>query len=231
MAHPFALLQRLALPCTGVLQIGASFGQEVEAIAASGAKMAVLVEPLPGPFQKLSEKIRPYRYMIAVRALCSSVAGETVNFQIASNGGMSSSILEPEAHKTIYPNVEFPQTIQIKTTSVDVLMGLLAEKIGRAPAEINTLLMDVQGAEHLVLQGAEKTLSQIDYIFCEVSLGGLYKGDLSVEALQAYLMPQGFRVCWLEMNRRGWGDALFIREKFFDVMRVKAESGEKASDA
>lgn len=222
MSHPFILLQRFGLEATGVMQVGASSGQEVEAIAASGVQVAVLIEPLSVPYQKLCERTKKYPSMIAIRALCSNVAGEVVDFKVASNGGMSSSILEPSNHKIIHPDVKFFDKISIKTTTVDHIVNVLREKIGNHTKKINTLMMDVQGAEHLVIEGAKNFLDQIDYIFCEVSLGGLYEGDMAVEALQDFLAQRGFRICWLEINRKGWGDALFIRSKFFEVMRVQA---------
>lgn len=217
MAHPFSLLKKLNLSCSGVLQIGASYGQEVEAIANSGASIAILVEALPEQHKQLSEKTAKYRNMIAVNALCSDESGNVVDFNIASNAGMSSSLLQPGTHESVYPEVKFVSRVQVKTITVDDLLPIVSDKIGRSLTSINTMLMDVQGAEHLVLKGSGKTLKQIDHIFCEVSYGGLYEGDLPLEELQGFLMQHDYRMCWLAINRKGWGDALFVKSHFFEI--------------
>ncbi|OOY96166.1 FkbM family methyltransferase [Solemya velum gill symbiont] len=219
MAHPFTLLKKRNLSCTGVLQVGASYGQEVEAIADSGASISILVEALPEQFKHLSEKISKYQNIFAVNALCSDKSGELVDFNIASNTGMSSSLLKPGVHERVYPEVKFISRRQFKTISVDDLFSFVSENVGGSLSSINTMLMDVQGAEHLVLKGASSTLKQIDYIFCEVSYGGLYEGDYSLEELQGFLMKNDYRLCWLSIKREGWGDALFVRSHFFDIFQ------------
>jgi FkbM family methyltransferase len=208
-------MQRLGLKCSGVLQVGASFGQEVEAIASSGASVAVLVEALQQPYAALAEKIRGRPGLIAVRCLCSDTTGTTVRFKVATNKGMSSSILEPASHLDIVPSVRFPREIELQTVTVDDLFADLTRTSGRSFAMINTMMLDVQGAEHLVLRGASRTLKHVEHIYSEVSLGGLYKGDMPLEAFQQFMSERGFQMIWMELGRYGWGDALFTRRTSF----------------
>ena len=72
------------------------------------------------------------------------------------------------------------------------------------------LVMDVQGAELIVLQGALKTLEQCDAVYLEVSEAPLYEGGCTLEQLIAFLKPLGFRIKWLELNSLNWGNAFFV---------------------
>lgn len=219
-------MKRLGLRCSGVLQVGANVGQEVDAIAGSGAEVAVLVEPLKGPYTALAEKVRGRKGLIAVRCLCSSTTGAIVRFNVASNEGMSSSILEPLAHVDIVPEVSFPGAIELRTIPVDDLIADMALKMSRPFSRINTMILDVQGAEHLVLQGATRTLRHVHHIYTEVNLGGLYRNDMALDALQQFLSERGFQITWLELSRKGWGDALFTRREFFEISRFQRDAQE-----
>lgn len=214
MSHPFKILELNGFSLSGVLQIGASTGQEVEAIAASSSLFSVLVEPLPKPFAELKKKAMRYKGIVPIQALCSDNTGEEVEFHIADNAGMSSSLLKPTGHLLkIHPEVHFSRKVILKTITVDDMLRIAKER-HRLPVEkLDTLLMDVQGAEHLVLKGAEQTLKRVKYVFSEVSYGGLYQNDMPLEKFQRLMKHYGFRMYTLIMNRKGWGDALFVRNE------------------
>ncbi len=161
MAHPFNIMANMGLSCNGVLQVGASFGHEVEPIVNSGSKLSVLIEALPEPYSVLVNKIKPYIDIIAVNALCSNMSGMQVNFNVANNHGMSSSILKPNLHLKIHPEVKFEHTTNLVTTTVDDVCAAVAKKYQVQTWIMDTLLMDVQGAELLVLEGATNLLESI----------------------------------------------------------------------
>lgn len=214
MSHPFQIMKVNGFKISGILQIGASSGQEVEAISNSGSSISILVEPLPEPYSILKEKAMKFKNMTTIQALCSNKSGEEVDFQIADNGGMSSSILKPENHLKIHPEVKFKYSKKIKTITVDDMMSAVKKRLGLPIEKIDTLLMDVQGAEHLVIEGSAWTLRKIKYVYCEVSYGGLYKGDMPLEEFQKMMQDHGFRMHTLIMGRKGWGDALFVRDEY-----------------
>lgn len=101
----------------------------------------------------------------------------------------------------------------LKTITVDDLMSAVKNQLKLPIENIDTLLMDVQGAEHLVVKGAEWTLRKIKYVYCEVSFGGLYHDDMQLEEFQNLMKDYGFRMYFLLMGRKGWGEALFVREE------------------
>lgn len=73
------------------------------------------------------------------------------------------------------------------------------------------LWIDVQGAEMMVLRGAEKLLPRTAAIHIEVSAeAGIYIGDSDMDEITAYLKPFGFRLMLLGMDRVQ-GNAVYIR--------------------
>ena len=92
---------------------------------------------------------------------------------------------------------------------------------------VDFLKLDVQGAELMVLQAAERTLSQTAVIHCEVEFSPIYRGQPLFPAVYDYLMAQSFvlidllipgRYHYLTPSGRSaqdrllWADAVFFRE-------------------
>jgi hypothetical protein len=53
-------------------------------------------------------------------------------------------------------------------------------------------VIDVQGAELLVLQGMAELLDHFNWIRCETADFEVYKGCCEMKDLDAYLIPHGF---------------------------------------
>ena len=62
---------------------------------------------------------------LAVNALYSDVAGRTHTFHVASNGGMSSTLLAPKDHLLVFNFVKFEQTVELVSTTVDEIVAFL----------------------------------------------------------------------------------------------------------
>ena len=90
------------------------------------------------------------------------------------------------------------------TTTLD---SLSAEGTVTAP---DLIIMDVQGAEELVLRGGPALLRATNAIVAEVSDFPLYAGSCTTQTLTDFLRISGFTLHSTEMAR-GMGDALFIR--------------------
>jgi FkbM family methyltransferase len=211
----FERLRQLHLPAPqGVLQIGASYGQELALFAQNGLARGVFVEPLPAPFQHLASQCRKVPGWVAVNTLCSDVAGQTIDFHVASNGGMSSSMLEPDVHKALYPGITFGEKVQITSTTVDQLAAFLRAN-GHAAAidACDLLFMDCQGAEFRILMGAPATLRQIRYIYMEVMRGSLYKDQVPFLTYCTWLEAMGFTLNDVAFAYpENAGNALFVRK-------------------
>lgn len=201
---------QLKKPST-LIQIGASGGQEIEDFVNFGISEALLIEPLDYPFSILKERVSNIKNYFPFQALVHSRNGIEVDFHIASNGGMSSSILQPERHLSTYPNVSFPEKKSLIGFRLDSIVTFLLnqEKINFKNPDI--LYLDVQGAELIVLQGAGELLDNINYIWTEVGVGDGYKGGASYIQLINFLATYNYQLVFFECELGSFGDALFVK--------------------
>jgi FkbM family methyltransferase len=197
----------------GILQVGASYGQELPQFIERGVECALLVEPLPAPYEHIANLCRQRAGYVAFNALCTDVAGEKHRFHVASNAGMSSSILAPKNHLTVFDHVSFEQSVELTSTTVDNIVAFL-EQNGQSAVmqQLDTLFMDVQGAEFKVLLGAGRTLKRIDYIYTELIRSELYEGMMPLASYISLLDAQGFVLNKLDYNAQHHADALFVRK-------------------
>lgn len=210
----FETIRSLKLPApVGVLQVGASYGQEMADFLNNGIRYGVFIEPLPEPFAHLAGLCRQLPNFVAVNTLCADVSGLKFRFHVASNGGMSSSILKPAHHLALYGHINFPSTIEIGSSTVDQVIDFLNHN-GHAhvPPHLDLLYMDTQGAEFKILQGATRTLRGIKYIYTEVMRANLYEGQVPFLAYCTYLDAIGFTLNNVYFGAGHAGDALFIRK-------------------
>ena len=216
LPDPLAYLYKwFGITPQGVLQIGANSGQEIKKFAEAGIRYGIFVEPLPKAFQQLKSIVLQHLDYIAINALCASEPGQEKTFFVSNQAGGSSSMLKPSGHLSIHPEVGFDQDLILRTSTVDEIVKNLP--VGKEKLEniIDLLYIDVQGAELDVLKGAQEFLSRIQYVFVEVSHGGLYEGDTSIRTIMEYLEMRQFKLAFAYINKHGWGDALFIKDYFF----------------
>ena len=186
----------------GVIHVGANVGQEREGYAA--LKLPVLwVEPIPSVFEQLQANLRGYANQVAIQALLTDAPGQQHEFNVASNNGASSSLLALARHKEIWPDIGFVEKIpMVSTTLDDVLTN------GNFRAErYDTLVMDTQGSELMVLQGGEQTLAKLRFIKTEAPDFNAYEGCCTREDLHRHLSVRGFRPVFAERfaHRKGVG--------------------------
>jgi FkbM family methyltransferase len=219
LPDPFAYLYKwFDRTPKGVFQVGASSGQEIKGFITQGIKTGIFVEPLPDAYQELRKAASAHPRFFPINAVCTDVVGKTCNFYVSGSGGASSSTLKPSGHLAVHPEVKFDaQPLALESTTVDQIVADFKEH-GREEiiASIDLLYLDTQGAELSVLKGASGFLNQVQYVFTEVSRGGLYENDVNHRALTEFLDSQGFSLVFLYMNKHGWGDALYIRNSLFD---------------
>lgn len=207
LGHPIELIRRLGLDCRGVIHVGANTGQEMRSYRSAGLESVIYIEPIPDVFRKLQRRIARDPRHRAINALCAEREGDEVTFYIASNGGQSSSIFEFGSHSELYPDVNYQSKLRLRTTTLD---AIIFGTPGIRPELLDCLVIDVQGAEANVLLGGERTLSLCQFVFTEISEGGLYKGDVPFEKIIELLKGHGFVLKCLDINRDGWGNAFFV---------------------
>jgi FkbM family methyltransferase len=215
-----AQMQKAKTHIYGVLHVGANEGQEGNDYFLAGANPCIYVEPIDAVFSHLSANIKGFPGHVAVQAVCSDKAGEKITFNIASNGGLSSSILPLGAHAEFHPSIVYSASKEMITTTVDDLLDSLS-----LPVQPNLLVIDTQGADLKVLQGADRSLSGFDGIFVEVSDKPLYQGGCTHFEITSFLGQKGFRLTWMELDSNGHGDAFYSRIPDVAVLQIPRAMG------
>jgi FkbM family methyltransferase len=170
-----------------VIHVGANTGQERELY--NQHQLNVLwVEPIDTIFKQLQDNIRPYEKQKAVQALLMDHSGQDTVLKVANNGGASSSIFDLGQHKEMWPEVEYCDSRVIMSTTLDILVAVHEGDT----SVYDTLVLDVQGAEMLVLKGAEAILDQIEFIQAEAADFKMYDGEAGIRELIEYLDGKGF---------------------------------------
>jgi hypothetical protein len=99
----------------------------------------------------------------------------------------SSSLLRmAELHKRAFPWTARQTPMKVNVERLDAFRTRLHLK----PRVL--LKIDVQGYERQVIDGADQTLEQVDYVLVEVSFGALYEGQSSFHDIYEQLVPRGF---------------------------------------
>lgn len=172
---------------SGVIHVGANEGQEREKYAARNLRV-LWIEPIPSVFARLTSNIAKYDHQEALQALLTDVDGQHYNFNIANNGGASSSIFELELHKEIWPEISYSESVELVSTTLSRLTIAAGVDVSRYQA----LVLDTQGSELLVLKGAEELLKNFQYIKTEAPDFAAYKGCCDLAEISSYLRNFGF---------------------------------------
>ena len=202
----FPLAQWIAdfrLDITGAVHVGAHEGQEAAIYARNGISNVTWIEADPRVLPRLREHVSPMGHR-AIGSLVSDRSGCEVDFHITNNE-MSSSILRLGTHRQEHPGIVVTESIRLVTSTLDEL----CER--ECISNFNMLTIDVQGAELLVLRGADRVLAGVDHLVLEVNERPLYEGCALVSELDAHLGD--FRRVRTVMTAHGWGDALYVRKK------------------
>jgi FkbM family methyltransferase len=124
----------------------------------------IWVEPIPEVFARLSSKIARFSKQRAIQTLLTDREDQEYEFHVASNSGASSSILDFDQHKDIWPEVTFERTISLRSKT---LVSLVRDE-GIDIDDYDALVIDTQGSELLVLEGAEPILEHFTWVKAEV---------------------------------------------------------------
>jgi FkbM family methyltransferase len=189
-----------------VLHVGAHWGDEAQAYKEMGVETLVYVEAIPSVFEKLMENLAGYPGYYGYCAVCSDVSGAPIEFHVSSNAGGSSSFLGLGNHAKLYPKIHYVETLNLTSTTVDELKAEHCDDV-----QFDMLVLDTQGAELHVLRGATSLLGQVKSLSIEVSEDPLYEGGCTLEQVTAFVRSFGFRLRHVQINSKGWGDALFVR--------------------
>jgi FkbM family methyltransferase len=194
----------------GIVHIGAHYGQEAGHYRKYVGEKVAWVEAHPDYYAKLADNPE-LGSQLAVNACISNVTGETVDFYITKDE-YASSLLKPEFHQVQNPHAPITGKIQVTTTTYSDLLDNLTSPQDRLLFEnANVLVLDVQGAEIMVLEGMG-SLDQFDAVATEYSTVEFYEGGPRLADLDEFLGAAGFRrVFPNEEQVIIHADALYVR--------------------
>jgi len=187
----------------GAIHVGAHHGEEVPVYINNGIINIVLFEPLEENFTIIENSVCNYNANIIGHQVALGNENKIVDMYLSSNQLESSSILKPKKHLDLYPDITFDRSEKVEMKKIDDYNF----------TDYNFLNIDVQGYELEVLKGAEKTLQNIDYVYCEVNRGEVYENNAYIEDIDEYLSKFSFKRTetnwWMDQD---WGDAFYIKE-------------------
>jgi FkbM family methyltransferase len=213
--HDAASEQRrlLGAPVRTIMEVGAADGRDAAQYAAWYPEADVYAfEPVPESFAKLMDHAANHPKLHGFQCAMSNSRGHAT-FNL-SNWLDASSLLTPLATGATFDAYQASsRSIEVETDTIDDFCQ--RHEIG----QIDLLKMDTQGAELLVLEGAERMLAggAIGIIYTEMQFAELYEGAGRAEQIMTNLGGYGYRLhnlYDLHHNHRGelcWGDGIFAK--------------------
>jgi FkbM family methyltransferase len=172
---------------SGVIHLGANVGQERFTYHSYGLNV-LWIEPNPEIFPQLQQNILGLENQAAIQALITDEDDQLVDFNISSNGGESSSILDLEGHVKMWPEVRYTHIIKLRS----ITLPSLVDKFSIRLSDYEALVMDIQGAELIVLNGAKSVLSKFKFIKLEVPDFRAYSGCCTISEVGHFMKNAGF---------------------------------------
>jgi FkbM family methyltransferase len=178
-------MNRYLREVSGVIHVGANTGQERYLYASYGLDV-LWIEPIPSAFDELCKNISVLPKQRALNCLITDKDGAEYTFNVANNGGQSSSILEFGRHTEIWPDVAFQSKLTLESITLDTLLG--------HEDRYQSLVLDTQGSELLILKGATRLLSTIRFVTTEAADFEAYLGCARVDDIVQFLNGFDFKL-------------------------------------
>lgn len=197
---------------TGVIHVGANAGQERHLYHSHRLKV-VWVEPIPEVFAQLEANIAAFPRQRAIQGLVSDVDGKSYDFHVSTNQGLSSSFLALKHHRDIWPDVRYEKDLVLTSLTLPTLLA----RHGIDHHDYQALVLDTQGSELLVLQGAGSLLPAFTHIKTEAPDFEAYEGCCRISEISALLAGHGFREqsrsCFARRRQGGrYYDVVYARD-------------------
>jgi FkbM family methyltransferase len=174
-----------------IVEIGADSGTDTSRLSKLFPGGRILsFEPDPRNVPRVSSRISGLDNVELTAKAVSNFNGKAVFHLSAgkSGGGQgSSSLREPNLTTTVFPEIEFPESIEVECLRLDDYC------VERGISKIDFLWMDVQGAEDMVIDGGAETFrDRVRFLYTEYSNLEMYKGQVDLDGLMARL--PGYRI-------------------------------------
>jgi FkbM family methyltransferase len=190
-------IQKYNVQFKGVVHLGACNAEEQPVYMNNGATFIVWAEANPEKWTLLKAgacKI-PHNYLY-----CGAITdkdNDYISFKIYNHTEASSLYNPGNDLNRWYPDHKVLREFRIPTITVDTMLKNFDININ----EINWLTMDIQGAEHLAIKGADNLLSNpnLKFIYTEVVWADFYeKGSATKEGVTSLLNRYGFELKEIE---------------------------------
>jgi FkbM family methyltransferase len=200
------ILRNLVQNGRNVLHIGAHEGQESEYYCRLGVSV-LWIEAQPEVFLRLQKNISEYvPKQSAICALLGDKNLSSVKFHLSNNGTVSSSIYDFGTDAP-WARIRMQETIELDMQRLDSLYKPNHFK------DFSHCVIDVQGAELVVLQGFGDILHKFNSLQIEVSTMETYKGGAQFSVICTYLQKYNFQPLWLPRDGTHQ-DIIFLKTKY-----------------
>lgn len=199
------LRRKYNMNISGIIHIGAHYGEEISEYIRNGIQDIIVFEPLKCNFEVLEENLSDLNANISGYQVALGNDEKMVSMYVSDNQQQSSSILKPKLHLQNHPTVGFPTVEEVEMVKLDKYMD--------ETSSFNFINMDVQGYELEVLKGGAETLKHVDYVYCEVNRDEVYEDNAYVEELDEFLLQYDMKRVETFWQGGIWGDALYVRNK------------------
>lgn len=194
-----------------IVFVGAHYFQEKDLLFRifPGLKKIHIFEPIP----RLSDFLRKsqsHDNRVQVHQIAISDRNGRQKFNLTDNAMASSSLLDFDKHTDFFPEVSIDRIIDVEGRNLEQLL-----KEGKLETP-DLLILDVQGAEGMILDSFSSELKQvIKIIYTETSKTPLYKGTKTLEDIKSILAPEHTFLSYFPLNKRQdeHGNALFINQR------------------
>ncbi len=153
---------------------------------------------------KLEGKFRKNSNVKIIKKAVSNEKLDNVDFYETTLRGSGSILKLGDLAKSSY-GAKQAEAFTVESTTLDIELG---------NEVLDCLWIDVQGAELLVLKGAQKILERTHSVFIEVSiLPDLYEGAVIMKNLTTFLDSYGFELTLLGLDKKNLtGNAFYTRQ-------------------
>ena len=195
----------------GVIHIGAHLGEE-RYLYDYYSNNVLWFEPIPSIYDELNKNLKNFPNQLAFNKLITDIDKKKYDFHITNNY-CSSSIYEIKLHEILWPEVKEINKITLKSITLDSFIYEKKIQINK----YDTIVMDTQGSELLVLKGAEKILKNIKFIKTEAADFESYEGCCQLKDIDDFLLKRGFTL--ISKKNLMTGEV----GNYYDVVYIKQE--------
>jgi len=160
----------------GIIHIGANVGQERLYYEKCGLSV-IWVEPIPRVFDQLVKNISTLQGQVAYRYLLSDSDGKSYDLKVIGEGGESSSIFDLAQHANFWPEIAHIELIKMVSAKLTTMIHNENIEIKKYQG----LVLDTQGSELLVLNGAKEILHNFLYINVEAADFNAFEGCCQID--------------------------------------------------